>query len=86
MESSLEDKVRMQARRLVEQQQQLQAALAYGKLCEQRIAQLLPGHALPLTPDAVQPSAEPSAPLVPPEPAEAPSTELPLEFACPYHY
>ena len=44
----LVDKVREQARRLVEQQRALQCAIAYGRLCEQRLRQLDPSHALPV--------------------------------------
>ena len=52
------EKVRQQARRLVEQQQQLQCALAYGKLCERRILQLQPDHALPLTAEHIKQQQE----------------------------
>ena len=48
-DAALVAKIQSQARRLVEQQQQLLAALAYGQLCERRVLQLSPGHALPLT-------------------------------------
>ena len=64
------EKVRQQARRLVEQQQQLQCALAYGKLCERRILQLQPDHALPLTAEYIkqqqqEPRPRPGLPLKP---------------------
>ena len=59
---ALVGKVRSQARRLLVQQQQLQVALAYGKLCEQRILQLCAGHPLPVTAAMVQ---APMADLVP---------------------
>ena len=47
-------KVRSQATRLVEQQQSLMVALAYGQLCERRLLQLAPEHSLPLTAEMVE--------------------------------
>ena len=55
---TFEHKVQQQARRLVEQQRQLVVALQYGQLCERRIKQLAPGHALPLKAEMLD---EPSA-------------------------
>ena len=64
------EKVRQQARRLVEQELQLQCALAYGKLCERRILELQPGQALPLTAEHIkqqqdEPRPRPGLPLKP---------------------
>ena len=79
------EKVRQQARRLVEQQQQLQCALAYGKLCERRILQLQPDHALPLTAEHIKQQQEEPRPRpgLPPKPQPSgggsetvPSSEL----------
>ena len=68
-------KCQQQARRLVEQQQQLQCALKYGQLAEKRIAQLAPGHALPLTPDCLD--SPPPAPPAPAAAAAAPTAKPP---------
>ena len=49
-----EQKVQEQARRLVEQGQQLIAALQYGQLCERLIRQLSPSQPLPLTLESLE--------------------------------